>query len=701
MRTFERTFIINSLCFAAIAAGTIMACSTANPSDTPTDDAGGVTGDEGGTTDEGGALPDGALPDTSAPPQKCLKSADCPSGVCNQATGVCAVANCKDGVKNAAETDIDCGGTDCAKCDMLKGCAAAKDCVTGVCTDPDGKGKKCQPPSSTDGVKNGNETGIDCGGTGNPLCTDGKGCKTLADCSSGYCKALVCAPVLPDDGVKNGTETDVDCGGPGGAKRCADNLMCLIDSDCTGTVCKDLADGNGLRCQPPSYTDGKMNGAETDVDCGGDPAYPCATGKSCKVGGDCTSTGCDYNFKCAAGRSCTAHYGGDTCGTGGAGGYPGEAASWESCCTTIPVTTSVGGVPQTVYMDKYPTTSGRMRVFLESIGYDVRTAVQTIRAAGQMPVIPLTASNAVDGVKPVLDASWDPFLPTSFAGNGGAGEIADCNQGGTCTLANGECPSTTTCVAGQQQAGIYTAVRNHLGGTIFKNNSQTSTGCYVGSPGTHSFRFPDAMKDSAVVPEQPFEVYDTKTQNCVDYLMAQSFCVWDGGRLETFQEWQTAYGGSATPWAPGDTRLPQMPGTGTYFGCRFPWATDADQSQCSIKWNTGTNTVELADYKYSYEYPKLGSTDYIVFLTAPGRTKGRGPLGHSDLLGAGFEITSNVTSSTWDPAVPNSGPFAGRHRWTGNGSWEVHNYSRTYTGQSELLNKYGKLGMRCVKFAPN
>ncbi len=45
------------------------------------------------------------------------------------------VANCTDGIQNGGETGIDCGGPDCAPCE-----------------------------SCTDGIQNGNETGIDCGG---------------------------------------------------------------------------------------------------------------------------------------------------------------------------------------------------------------------------------------------------------------------------------------------------------------------------------------------------------------------------------------------------------------------------------------------------------------------------------------------------------------------------------------------------------
>jgi hypothetical protein len=40
-------------------------------------------------------------------------------------------------------------------------------------------------------------------------------------------------PPRPDDGVQNGTETDVDCGGPS-APKCGDGKRCVADADCTG-----------------------------------------------------------------------------------------------------------------------------------------------------------------------------------------------------------------------------------------------------------------------------------------------------------------------------------------------------------------------------------------------------------------------------------------------------------------------------------
>ena len=102
--------------------------------------------------------------------------------------------------------------------------------------------------------------------------------------------------------------------------------------------------------------------------------------------------------------------------------------------------------------------------------------------------------------------------------------------------------------------------------------------------------------------------------------------------------------------------------------------------------------------RYSYEWPKLTGpqTDYIAHISAPGRTLGRGAGGHADLLGNNFELTSTV-SFTAAYAASGGVPFEARHRWSGNGSWEVHGYNRGGGSTTFLLNKYGKLGLRCAK----
>ena len=63
------------------------------------------------------------------------------------------------------ETDVDCGGGGCPPCPDLKKCARPGDCESGVCR-PTGSNvpDRCQAPTCTDGVKNGLEIGVDCGG---------------------------------------------------------------------------------------------------------------------------------------------------------------------------------------------------------------------------------------------------------------------------------------------------------------------------------------------------------------------------------------------------------------------------------------------------------------------------------------------------------------------------------------------------------
>ena len=64
----------------------------------------------------------------------CLLNTDCTDAskpVCS-ASGVCVVASCNDGLKNGGETDIDCGGADCPKCAAGKTCSAPSDCESGA-----------------------------------------------------------------------------------------------------------------------------------------------------------------------------------------------------------------------------------------------------------------------------------------------------------------------------------------------------------------------------------------------------------------------------------------------------------------------------------------------------------------------------------------------------------------------------------------
>ena len=113
--------------------------------------------------------------------------------------------------------------------------------------DGDLTGDACDPDACADGIRNGNESGLDCGGGFCDSCPDGQICLASSDCQSGVCTALQCAAPACDDGVMNGDEPSVDCGGAN-CGGCADGERCGADADCASGLCDDL---NGLfQCLP-------------------------------------------------------------------------------------------------------------------------------------------------------------------------------------------------------------------------------------------------------------------------------------------------------------------------------------------------------------------------------------------------------------------------------------------------------------------
>jgi hypothetical protein len=212
-------------------------------------------------------------------------------------------ATCSDGIQNSTETDVDCGGTNmahiCSPCADGKRCLVGRDCLSGVCT-----GGICGTPTCTDGVTNGRESGVDCGGqTMCPRCADGQTCTASSDCASGSCDFTMmrCATVAPtcSDGIQNSTETDVDCGGTNMAhicSPCADGKHCQVNRDCVSGVC------TGGVCAVATCSDGVRNGGESGVDCGGPTACPrCPIGQGCVSAMDCVNANCDFgSMTCAA-----------------------------------------------------------------------------------------------------------------------------------------------------------------------------------------------------------------------------------------------------------------------------------------------------------------------------------------------------------------------------------------------------------------
>ena len=162
----------------------------------------------------------------------CVVNEDCITRICTD--GMCVSGACSNGAKDGNETDTDCGGGSCPACDLGQACRVNDDCLHRYC-----EAGVCMMPACDDGIFNGFETDIDCGGDNEcPRCADNKTCIEDTDCLSGSCgDDGRCLAASCSDGLFNGKETDVDCGGD--CNKCGEGKGCELDSDCTSDYCLD------------------------------------------------------------------------------------------------------------------------------------------------------------------------------------------------------------------------------------------------------------------------------------------------------------------------------------------------------------------------------------------------------------------------------------------------------------------------------
>jgi hypothetical protein len=157
------------------------------------------------------------------------------------------------------------------------GCSAPADCPDpmNACLDRTCNANTCgatPAAPTTNGQCTVNGHGGICGDTGAVAGTCVE-CNLAVDCVvTNYCALHMCIIADCIDGVTNGPETDLDCGGPTCAP-CGDNLKCLIDADCISKIC----DPTAKLCTPGTCSDTVQNQGETGVDCGGPSCGPCPT----------------------------------------------------------------------------------------------------------------------------------------------------------------------------------------------------------------------------------------------------------------------------------------------------------------------------------------------------------------------------------------------------------------------------------------
>ena len=179
-------------------------------------------------------------------------------------------ATCSDGRTNGRESDLDCGGSDCAGCTEGLVCLADGDCASKVCTL-----NRCVAPSCADGVLNGAELELDCGGPCAP-------CAVTGSCT---------------DQLRNGTETGVDCGGS--CPACADGQGCLRNTDCVAAVCADGRCGSARCAALLSCGSACVDQRFDPMNCGG-CGMTCSSAQVCLFG-QCMQ-GCGGGTRLCGGR---------------------------------------------------------------------------------------------------------------------------------------------------------------------------------------------------------------------------------------------------------------------------------------------------------------------------------------------------------------------------------------------------------------
>ncbi len=242
----------------------------------------------------------GAVCQRCALGKSCNGAYDCASNACDPGTHTCVASHCGDLISDGDETDIDCGGNLCAACAVGKRCLVSRDCAAGAC---DGQSRTCVADHCHDHRLDGDESDIDCGGPSCATCALYHSCQDDGDCASQHCDPLshLCVRASCVDGVLDGNESAVDCGGE--CAPCGLEIACRIDEDCASQAC----DGIGLTCVSDQCADHRQEVYESDVDCGSVMAYmsvcpPCTLGKHCAGDWSCASEACDASNQCQVPR---------------------------------------------------------------------------------------------------------------------------------------------------------------------------------------------------------------------------------------------------------------------------------------------------------------------------------------------------------------------------------------------------------------
>jgi len=216
------------------------------------------------------------------------------------------------------ESDVDCGGEVCAPCKVGKKCGGNWDCEEGFLCFHD----KCSTstrtiPATTTSTTRASGTSI-AARSATRSARSARSARPMTAASPACASTASARPSTATTafGTKP-NETDVDCGGPC-KNKCVPGELCAKDSDCTpGFVCGHFAGKKFCMSKGcKGHSNGKKDGLESDIDCGGacwgiptppglckgavcgSEAFRCAIGDSCNKDNDCVKLNCLPSGKC-------------------------------------------------------------------------------------------------------------------------------------------------------------------------------------------------------------------------------------------------------------------------------------------------------------------------------------------------------------------------------------------------------------------
>lgn len=230
----------------------------------------------------------------------------------NKCGGGGTAPTCSDGVQNGDETGVDCGGSSCAPCQT--GCSENLVNVSITFDNYPEETAWTLTNSNNQTVASGSYSSANPDGSSvtEDLCLpDGCYTFTITDaygdgicCAYGNGSYSVSGPSgsLASGGSFASSEATQFCLGGAPAPTCTDGIQ---NGDETGVDC------GGSSCAPcvtpPTCTDGIQNGDETGIDCGGSSCAPCSTGGSTILNEGYFETGWDGWSD--GGSDCTRYFG--------------------------------------------------------------------------------------------------------------------------------------------------------------------------------------------------------------------------------------------------------------------------------------------------------------------------------------------------------------------------------------------------------